>query len=90
MEHNNLYNHRHSLAHVLAQAIQRSLDPKVQLGTGPAIDNGMYYDMLFTNGIEFGESDLKPLQKIMEGIVKEGQGFASYTAKNLEEAKAIV
>ena len=26
----------------------------------------------------------------MEGIVKEGQGFASYTAKNLEEAKAIV
>jgi hypothetical protein len=26
----------------------------------------------------------------MEGVVKEGQGFASYTAKNLEEAKAIV
>lgn len=26
----------------------------------------------------------------MEGIVKEGQGFASYTAKNLDEAKAIV
>ena len=26
----------------------------------------------------------------MEGIVKEGQGFGSYTAKNLEEAKAIV
>ena len=87
---NSLYNHRHSLAHVLAQAVQRSIDPTVQLGTGPAIDNGMYYDMLFTNGIEFGESDLKPLQKIMEGIVKEGQGFASYTAKNLEEAKAIV
>lgn len=87
---NQLYNHRHSLAHVLAQAVQRSLDPAVQLGTGPAIENGMYYDMLFSNGIEFWESDLKPLQKIMEGIVKEWQGFASYTAKNLEEAKAIV
>jgi threonyl-tRNA synthetase len=98
---NSLYNHRHSLAHVLAQAIQRSLDPKVQLGTGPAIENGFYYDMLFSQthpilpwqGGEaraFGEADLKPLQKIMEGVVKEGQGFASYTAKNLEEAKAIV
>ena len=90
MEHNNLYNHRHSLAHVLAQAIQRSLDPKVQLGTGPAIENGFYYDVLLSDGIEFGEANLKPLHKIMEGIVKEGQGFASYTAKNLEEAKAIV
>ena len=53
MEHNNLYNHRHSLAHVLAQAIQRSLDPKVQLGTGPAIENGFYYDVLLSDGIEF-------------------------------------
>ncbi len=87
---NPLYNIRHSLAHVLAQAIQRSLDPKVQLGTWPAIDNGFYYDVLLSEGIEFGEANLKPLQKIMEGIVKEGQGFWSYTAKNLEEAKAIV
>lgn len=42
---------RHSLAHVLAQAIQRSLDPKVQLGTGPAIENGFYYDMLFSSSL---------------------------------------
>lgn len=90
MENNILYNHRHSLAHVLAQAIQRSLDAAVQLGTGPAIDNGFYYDVLFSDGVEFWEASLKPLQKIMEGIVKEGQGFASYTAKNLDEAKAIV
>jgi threonyl-tRNA synthetase len=105
---NSLYNHRHSLAHVLAQAVQRSLDPKVQLGTGPAIENGFYYDVLFSTpltkglnsneerggdevgGVSFGEANLKPLQKIMEGIVKEGQGFGCYTAKNLEEAKAIV
>lgn len=90
MENNLLYNHRHSLAHVLAQAIQRSLDASVQLGTGPAIENGFYYDMLFSNGVEFGESHLKPLQKTMEGIVKENQKFGSYTAKNLKEAKAIV
>ena len=62
---------RHSLAHILAQAVQRSLDPAVQLGTGPAVDNGFYYDMLLSEGVEFGEEQLKPLQKIMEGVAKE-------------------
>jgi threonyl-tRNA synthetase len=66
-----LYAQRHSLAHVLAQAVQRSIDPTVQLGTGPAVDNGFYYDMLFSGGVVFGEEQIKPLQKIMEGIVKE-------------------
>ena len=64
---------RHSLAHLLAQAIQRTIDPAVQLGTGPAVDNGFYYDMLFSEGVAFGEEQIKPLQKTMEGIVKEGQ-----------------
>lgn len=85
-----LYNLRHSLAHVLAQAVQRSLDPSAQLGTGPAIDNGFYYDISFSEGVEFNEALLKETTKVMQGIVKEGQWFASYTAKNLEEAKAIV
>ena len=64
---------RHSLAHVLAQAVQRTIDPAVQLGTGPAVDTGFYYDMLFSDGVEFGEEQLKPLQKNMEGVVKEKQ-----------------
>lgn len=81
---------RHSLAHVLAQAVERSVDPAVQLGTGPAVENGFYYDMLFSDGITFGEDQIKPLQKIMEGIVKEWQWFASYTAKNIDDAKALV
>lgn len=34
-----LYAQRHSLAHVLAQAVQRNVDPAVQLGTGPAVEN---------------------------------------------------
>lgn len=81
---------RHSLAHILAQAVQRSLDPAVQLGTGPAVDNGFYYDMLFSEGIEFNEEHMKPLQKTMEWIVKEWQAFACYTAKDIKEAKQIV
>lgn len=81
---------RHSLAHILAQAVQRSLDPAVQLGTGPAVDNGFYYDMLFSEGVAFGEDNIKPLQKTMEWIVKEGQWFASYTAKDLKDAQRVV
>lgn len=82
-----LYCIRHSLSHVLAQAIQRTLDPQVQLGTGPAIDDGFYYDVQFSDSwIEFGESQLKELGKVMEWIVKEWQLFGHYTAKNKDQA----
>jgi threonyl-tRNA synthetase len=47
-EHQNdpLYKIRHSLAHVLAQAIL-TIRPKAKLAFGPPIDNGCYYDFLF-------------------------------------------
>ena len=34
---------RHSLAHVLAAAVQK-LFPDVKFAGGPAIENGIYYD----------------------------------------------
>jgi threonyl-tRNA synthetase len=81
-----LYCIRHSLSHILAQALQRTIDSNVQLGTGPAIDEGFYYDVQFstkakkaqaendeTMEFSFGEGDLKELEKVMQGIVKEGQ-----------------
>jgi threonyl-tRNA synthetase len=40
-----LHRVRHSLAHVLAQAMQRH-KPGATLGFGPAIDNGFYYDFI--------------------------------------------
>ena len=37
---------RHSTAHLMAQAIKRLYkDVKVQLGVGPVIENGFYYDI---------------------------------------------
>lgn len=66
---------RHSLSHVLAQAVQRSLDPHAKLGIGPAIDTGFYYDFIFSEGVEFGEEQLKELNKMMTKIVKENQPF---------------
>jgi len=66
---------RHSLSHILAQAVQRSVDPIAKLGIGPAIDNGFYYDFIFSDGVEFKEEHLKELNKMMTKIVKEGQQF---------------
>ena len=54
------------IPHILAQAIQRSLDPAVKLGTGPAIENGFYYDISLTQGLEFNETSLKETNKIMQ------------------------
>ena len=90
MNHDLLYCIRHSLSHVLAQAIQRTIDPTVQLGTGPAIDDGFYYDVKFsTSDLVFGEPQLKELGKAMEGIVKEGQKFGSYSTNSKEVALKI-
>ncbi len=35
---------RHSLAHIMAQAVQH-LWPQAKFGVGPAIDQGFYYDI---------------------------------------------
>jgi threonyl-tRNA synthetase len=44
---------RHSLAHIMASAVQNLYGQNVQLGIGPVIENGFYYD------IDFGSSKLK-------------------------------
>ena len=61
---------RHSSAHVMAQAIFR-LFPKqnVQLGVGPTIDDGFYYDVDMEHKIT--EEDLKMIEKEMKKIIKE-------------------
>jgi len=81
---------RHSLAHLLAQAIQQTIDPHVALGTGPAVDDGFYYDVLFNEGITFGEPEMKELTKIMQGLVKQNQSFISYKAKDKTDAENII
>ena len=40
-----LYRVRHSLAHVMAQAVLE-LRPKAKLEFGPPIDNGFYFDFV--------------------------------------------
>jgi len=68
----NLYKIRHSLAHVLAQAVLE-IRPNAKLGFGPPIDSGFYYD--FDLDEPLSPEDLPKLEKRMRHIIKTGQVF---------------
>ena len=74
---------RHSLSHVLALAIKRML-PNVQLGTGPAIENGFYYDVKCDQ--TFTTDDLQKIEQIMREILQEELPFKR---KEMPVAEAI-
>ncbi|MDO8731272.1 MAG: threonine--tRNA ligase [Actinomycetota bacterium] len=63
---------RHSVAHVLAQAVQDTF-PDAKLGIGPPIQDGFYYD--FDVERPFTPDDLVELEKRMTSILKSGQRF---------------
>ena len=67
---------RHSLAHVLAQAVLK-LWPGTKISIGPPIDSGCYYDFLFQEPIS--DEDLKMIEKEMRSIINRGQTFAVET-----------
>ena len=63
---------RHSVTHVMAQAVQE-IFPDVNLGIGPFIADGFYYDF---GGIDAVTPELlRDIEKRMKRIVKEGQTF---------------
>ena len=76
---------RHSLSHIMAQAVKALYGNDVKMAIGPDIDTGFYYDFDF-NGIEFKEDDLKILEKKMKQIIKQNQKFEQYDL-SFEEAK---
>ena len=67
MSEEELRSMRHSLAHIMAQAIQH-LWPQAKFGVGPAIDNGFYYDIYLDNGT-ISEADLPKIEEEMRKIV---------------------
>lgn len=60
--------YRHSVAHILAQAVKR-LYPSARLAIGPAIEDGFYYDFDVAGG--FSPEDLERIQEEMSRIVAE-------------------
>ena len=66
MEKTQLEIMRHSLSHVMAQAVLK-LFPDAILTIGPAIDNGFYYDFDLSDK-SFAPEDLKNIEKEMKKI----------------------
>jgi threonyl-tRNA synthetase len=63
---------RHSASHVLADAVME-LYPGSQLGIGPAIADGFYYDFMLPAPIS--DADLVKIEQKMQEIVKSGAEF---------------
>ena len=68
----NLYRVRHSLAHVMAQAVLQMREGST-LGFGPPIDDGFYYDFILSDPLT--EADFPELERRMRKILKTGQRF---------------
>lgn len=78
-----LYKIRHSLAHIMAQAVLEHY-PKAKMGFGPPVDNGFYYDFDF--GTEkISSEDFKKIEKSMYKIINQKQEFSIFY-KPLDEA----
>ena len=67
-----LYRVRHSLAHVLAQAVLE-MRPGSTLGFGPPIKDGFYYDFILSEPLT--EADFPEIERRMRKILKKGQRF---------------
>ncbi|WP_407938563.1 threonine--tRNA ligase [Niallia nealsonii] len=59
---------RHTCAHILAQAVKRVYGT-VQLGIGPVIEDGFYYDMKLDDSLAI--EDLTKIEQEMHQIIKE-------------------
>ena len=67
-----LYRIRHSLAHVMAQAVLEMREGST-LGFGPPIEDGLYYDFVLSEPL--AETDFPELERRMRRILKKGQRF---------------
>jgi threonyl-tRNA synthetase len=69
----NLYAMRHSLAHIMASAIQH-LWPNVKLGVGPVVENGFYYDVDLGDE-QLSAADFERIEAEMHKIIKAAEPF---------------
>ena len=73
MSTDELHKMRHSLAHIMAQAVQH-LWPQAKFGIGPAIDDGFYYD-IDLGGATISEDDFPKIEKEMKKIIAANYPF---------------
>jgi threonyl-tRNA synthetase len=80
-----LYAMRHSLAHIMASAIQR-LRPDTKFGVGPVVENGFYYDV-DNQERPISEEDFMLIEKEMQKIIKADEPFERFEM-TIDEAVA--
>lgn len=73
MSEDKLYAMRHSLAHIMAAAVQR-LWPDAKFGVGPVVEHGFYYD-IDLGETKISEQQFNKIEKIMRRIIAEKQDF---------------
>jgi threonyl-tRNA synthetase len=78
--------YRHSMAHIMAQAVKR-LFPEAKLAIGPSIEDGFYYD--FDVPEPFKPEDLEKITKEMEKIIEEDHPFERIEV-SIEEARRML
>ena len=76
MDEKQLHAMRHSLAHIMATAVQR-LWPDAKFGVGPVVENGFYYD------IDLGERKISDqqfakIEKGMRKLIEYGDDFEHF------------
>lgn len=81
-----LYKVRHSLAHIMAQAVLK-IRPNAKLGFGPPIDTGFYYDFLFDSPVT--DQDFAEIEKLMRKIIAERQEFSQKARPGPEAVKYL-
>ncbi|MDR0600824.1 MAG: threonine--tRNA ligase [Treponema sp.] len=80
---------RHSVSHVMAQAVTR-LFPGTKVAIGPSIENGFYYDFQFPDtegGMPVSAGDLPAIEAEMKKIIDSRQDFVKVDVSR-EEALA--
>lgn len=79
---------RHSTAHLMAQAIMELYpNDNVQLGIGPTIEQGFYYDIEMNKKLT--DEDLKTIEEKMKELIKKGLPVVRHELHNKEEATKL-
>ncbi|MFZ1257979.1 MAG: threonine--tRNA ligase [Candidatus Saccharimonas sp.] len=73
MNEEQLYAMRHSLAHIMAQAVQH-VWPEAKFGVGPVVENGFYYD-IDVPGVKISEEDFPKIEAEMGKVIEANYPF---------------
>ncbi len=79
-----LYSIRHSLAHIMADAIQRKW-PEAKFGVGPVISDGFYYDVDLGGDNVISTDNFAAIEKEMRKIIAGNEPFVK-SEKTIHEA----